>query len=161
MKKLILGLAMVLMLVGNISCLGFAASDVSGNIFVDKETIELENGLILSTETYVEPQDLIQPYGTDKMITASTTATLSETNGKTILTATLRGTFSYNGQTSKATGAGKMYASTSNGNCKILSKSSKKSGNAVTGSCVYRYNNSQKVLTLKLTCSKNGTIGKQ
>ena len=148
MKKLILGLAMVLMLVGNISCLGFAASDVSGNILVDKETIELENGLILSTETYVEPQDLIQPYGTDKMITASTTATL-------------RGTFSYNGQTSKATGAGKMYASTSNGNCKILSKSSKKSGNAVTGSCVYRYNNSQKVLTLKLTCSKNGTIGKQ
>lgn len=90
MKKLILGLAMVLMLVGNISCLGFAASDVSGNILVDKETIELENGLILSTETYVEPQDLIQPYGTDKMITASTTATLSETNGKTILTATLR-----------------------------------------------------------------------
>ena len=161
MKKLILGLAMVLMLVGNISCLGFAASDVSGNILVDKETIELENGLILSTETYVEPQDLIQPYGTDKMITASTTATLSETNGKTILTATLRGTFSYNGQTSKATGAGKMYPSTSNGNCKILSKSSKKSGNAVTGSCVYRYNNSQKVLTLKLTCSKNGTIGKQ
>ena len=148
MKKLILGLAMVLMLVGNISCLGFAASDVSGNILVDKETIELENGLILITETYVEPQDLIQPYGTDKMITASTTATL-------------RGTFSYNGQTSKATGAGKMYASTSNGNCKILSKSSKKSGNAVTGSCVYRYNNSQKVLTLKLTCSKNGTIGKQ
>ena len=53
MKKLILGLAMVLMLVGNISCLGFAASDVSGNILVDKETIELENGLILSTETYV------------------------------------------------------------------------------------------------------------
>lgn len=128
---------------------GFTTRQVEKECFSD--------GSYAIIETVIEHNE-ISLFATDKTKTASRTYTYYNANNKAEWDFTLKGTFSYNGNTAKSTAASTSYNVYVSG-WKCSDRKSWTTGATAKGSATFTYNSlMSKDVTLGLKCSANGTI---
>ncbi|MCH5300490.1 MAG: hypothetical protein J1E56_04150 [Ruminococcus sp.] len=145
----------------------FAVGNIPANaIEIPKDTLieieYLENGDYIETVISNETNDNATcPLATTKTITKSKTKYYKNSAGTVLWSVTIKGTFTYDGSTSKCTSCSHS-ASAPASNWSIKSISSSKSGNSATAKCVATYKgaiiSTDYSMSVTITCSANGTI---
>ena len=120
------------------------------------ETLVYDDGSYAVIETTVE-QPTISVLATTKTKSASRTYTYYSSNDTKEWDFTVKGTFSYNGSTAKATAVSTSYNIYVSG-WKLSSRESSKSGATVSATGKFKYSLMTKTTTIGLKCSASGTI---
>lgn len=118
------------------------------------KTIYFEDGSYATIETIIEDEVRIDRANSSK--SGSTSYTYSK-GGKKAWTFTLRGSFTYNGTTSKATKAS-VTSSISDRTWSLDSKSSDYSGDTAYGDASYSSPDDSYDVSLSLSCDEDGNI---
>lgn len=127
----------------------------------EKEIVYLEDGTYFET-VIEESTPIVQPFAQERTKTASKITRHKNASGETLWYVKVTGTFKYDGTSSRCTDSTATAAAPAS-NWYIKSKSASKSGNtaratATAKKVVNGLTTKTMTLTVKVTCSKNGTI---
>lgn len=133
----------------------FAAAEMSKSI-ITTEVEKYADGSYAVIET-VEEQSKSLARAATSTKSASRTYTYYSSSNKKEWDFTVKGTFSYDGSTAKATAVSTSYNTYVSG-WSLSSRDSSKSGAKVTATGKFKYKTMTKSTTIGLKCSANGTI---
>lgn len=155
MKHKIIALLTVITVIVAMSATAFA--DTSSTI----KSVEREyfpDGSYAIVETVIDENNGISLFASENSKSASRTYTYYNSNDRKEWDFTLKGTFSYNGSTAKATAASTSYNVYVSG-WKCSNRKAWTTGATAKGSATFTYNSlMSKDITLGLKCSAKGTI---
>lgn len=152
-QKIVICLVLLCLIVTCTPC-AFALNNTT---FSNIETEYFHDGSYAVIETIAE-EPTISAFATTKTKSASRVYTYYNASDEKAWDFTLKGTFSYDGSSSKATAVSTSYNTYISG-WKCSSKESSKSGATVTGTAKFKYNYIlTKNITLGMKCSASGTI---
>ena len=149
MKRVLITLATLLLLVSMVA-LPVSATESTDQLL--SRSIEyLDNGDRVITEVY---RSAAQPFsGTN----GYKTSTYIHSNGSSIFSVTVNGTFTYNGSASSATSASATVRLI-NANASFVSKNAYASGAAAFATGTVNYGGINITRTVSLTCDRNGNL---
>ncbi len=155
MKHRIIVLLTVITVIAAMSAAAFADT---GSTVKNIEKEYFPDGSYAVIETVIEENGGLSLFATESTKSAHTTYTYYSSSNKKEWDFTLKGTFTYNGSTAKATAASTSYNIYVSG-WKCSDKKAWTTGATAKGSATFTYNSlMSKDVTLGLKCSANGTI---
>lgn len=155
MKHKIIALLTVITVIVAMSAAAFADT---GSTIKSVEREYFPDGSYAIVETVIDENNGISLFASENSKSASRTYTYYNSNDRKEWDFTLKGTFSYNGSTAKATAASTSYNVYVSG-WKCSNRKAWTTGATAKGSATFTYNSlMSKDITLGLKCSAKGTI---